>query len=82
MKRLPNHVQTLLWDMDSSKLDIQKHADAIIERVLNAGTLGDWKWLVSHYGEGAVRARLSQKSAFRRDNIRSESRRLASLILK
>jgi hypothetical protein len=80
--KLSENIKRLFWDMDTSKLDTKKYKEVIIERVLNAGSLNDWKWLVANYGTAAIRARLSKKSVLDRDNIRPESRRLASLILK
>ena len=82
MKGLPTNIKRLFWDMDTSKLDTQKYPEVIIERVLNTGSLDDWKWLVANYGNTAIQAQLSKKSALDRDNIRPESRRLASLVLK
>ncbi|MFZ1075450.1 MAG: hypothetical protein WAN50_03695 [Minisyncoccia bacterium] len=82
MTELPANIKRLFWDMDSDALDAEKHADAIIERVLNTGSLADWKWLVQNYGTGAIQSRLSRKTMFGRDNFRPESRRLASLILR
>ncbi len=72
----------LFWDMDSQKLDVHVHAGTIIERVLNDGTLEDWQWLVSTYGSEKIREVLAKKHSFGRDNIRPQSRHLASLILK
>jgi len=82
MERLPSHVQKLFWDVDASKTDPRSKADAIIERVLNYGDLGDWEWLSRYYGKETVREKLSRKNALGRDNLRPESRRLASLIFK
>jgi hypothetical protein len=82
MKGLPTNIKRLFWDMDTSKLDTKKYKEVIIERVLNIGSLDDWKWLVANYGNTAIHAQLSKKSSLGRDNIRPESRRLASLVLK
>lgn len=81
-KDIPTVIQRLFWDMDSQKLDIDAHAKTIIERVLNDGTLSDWQWLVSTYGSGKVREILGEKNLFGRDNVRPQSRHIASLILK
>lgn len=79
---LPSRVQRLFWDADILKIDPDIHADAIMERVLNYGDLGDWQWLARRYGEDAIRQKLSGTSTNRRDNLRPESRRVASLVFK
>ena len=75
-------IQRLFWDVDAGALDVKVHQKTVVERVLNDGTLTDWRWLVSAYGRDGVRDVLSNKGAHGRDGIRAESRRLASLILK
>lgn len=81
-KDISPKTKRLFWDMDSRKLDITTHAKTIIERVLNSGTLADWQWLVSTYGSAKIGDVLREKNSFGRGNIRPQSRRLASLILK
>ena len=82
MNDISPRIQRLFWDMDARKLDIRAHMKTIIERVLNDGTLADWRWLVSVYGRTEVGRVLAKKNKFGRSSIRPESRRLASLILK
>ena len=81
-KDIFSRTKRLFWDMDSHKLDVHAHAKTIIERALNDGTLEDWQWLVSTYGSAKIQDVLREKHSFGRDNIRPQSRRLASLILK
>ena len=81
-KVIPPIIRRLFWDMDAQKLDIRAHAKTIIERVLNDGNLADWRWLVSTYGNGKIQSALAEKSPFGRGNVRQQSRRLASLVLK
>nr|WP_129732211.1 hypothetical protein [Parabacteroides goldsteinii] len=38
----------LFWDIDRNKLDWNKHRAYIVERVLEYGTLSDWKFLRSY----------------------------------
>lgn len=40
----------LFWDTDISRLDAEKHARFIIERVLTSGFLTDWKTILRYYG--------------------------------
>ncbi len=42
--------KTLFWDTDIKKLDYEKHARHIIERVLMRGTLDDWFAIKEYYG--------------------------------
>jgi len=40
----------LFWDIDSSELDLSKHAKFIITRVLQYGLYSDWEKLLAYYG--------------------------------
>lgn len=80
--KLPYSVDKLLWDADKQSLDQEANKQVIIERVLNYGTLADWRWLVERYGIGDVRAVLDMRAATRRSAIRREAYGLASLILR
>ena len=75
-------IKKLFWDTNPDSLDVEKHERAIIERVINYGTLADWRWIVSCYSRNRVQATLHTRSLFARSNIREESRRLAELILQ
>jgi hypothetical protein len=75
-------IQRLFWDMSVHKLDTNTHKKTIIERVLNNGNLSDWKWLLSTYGSKNIKEALARKCFFGRDNIRPQSRHLASLLVK
>src|SRR5436190_23943394 len=41
----------LFWDVDPTKLDAEKHAAQIIERVLEHGGLTEWRLVRRHYGD-------------------------------
>jgi hypothetical protein len=45
--KLGNH---LFWDTDPAKVDPEKHARKIIERVVTRGRLEDWFMIRSYYG--------------------------------
>ncbi len=60
-KRLSNNTQAadqflqklspvLFWDMDKAQIDVDKHAASIIQRVLEFGTLDDWRLTRDFYG--------------------------------
>jgi hypothetical protein len=50
MKRLPQHLRPLFWELQFERLDETRHADSILARVLEHGRLRDVKWLVKTYG--------------------------------
>lgn len=79
---IPVSIRKLLWDADVRALDLVTHQRLIVERVLNYGTLADWRWIVARYGVGAIRALLSERAGASRSAIRDEARHLASLILR
>jgi hypothetical protein len=82
MNELPTSIRKLLWDADPRSLDVDAHRQLIIERVLNYGTLADWRWLIARYGTHSIRALLRARGMFQRSAIRSETRRLATLIIR
>ncbi len=45
-----NLSKTLFWDTDINKLNYEKHARHIIERVLTHGMLKDWFEIKHYYG--------------------------------
>ena len=57
------------WDTDSSRLDLRKNKDYIIERILELGDEKAVKWLFSNYSRNEIRRvlaasrRISRKSA-------------------
>lgn len=44
----------LFWDVDISKLDVEKNSRLIIERVFSLGTLAEMRTLIVHYGKERV----------------------------
>lgn len=45
----------LFWDVDTSELDLKKHASFIVARVLDYGTMKDWLFIKSYYGLDSLR---------------------------
>ena len=82
MNELPTSIQKLLWDADLRSLNVETHQKLIMERVLNYGTLTDWRWLIARYGTHSIRALLQTRSMFERNAIRSEAQQLATLIIR
>ena len=48
-KGIPVRVRRLFWDSDTESLDSSRHANAIIERILELGDLQDVRWLQHRY---------------------------------
>jgi len=46
----------LFWDVDLGDLDVEKHADCILERVLERGRIEDVGWAMHAYGLERIRA--------------------------
>jgi hypothetical protein len=80
-KSLSRSARRLFWDMDVDSLDLYTHRKTIIERIVNDGTLADWRWLRATYGPEEIKRTLESGRLFKRNAVRMQSRRLASLIL-
>lgn len=46
---------TLFWDTRRENIDEERHAGQIIERVVERGTLNEWKATRAHYGDERLR---------------------------
>jgi DNA-binding transcriptional regulator YiaG len=60
-RKLPPAMQRLFWDTDMHKLDLVRHTDYIITRVLEKGDLEDWNWLRWTYGAARI-ARVAKEN--------------------
>ncbi len=47
---IQNLSKHLFWDVDASTLDIEKHQNLIVSRVLEYGMLDDFRQLQSYFG--------------------------------
>lgn len=47
--------RTLFWDTDYAKLDWEKNASYIVDRVMQRGTVEDFKTILAHYGRKRLR---------------------------
>lgn len=45
MAVFPPEVRRLLWDVDPDDLDLERHLDFLIERVMTRGSLAAMQWL-------------------------------------
>jgi transcriptional regulator with XRE-family HTH domain len=60
-RKLPPAMRHLFWDTDRHKLDLVRHTDYIITRVLEKGDLEDWHWLRWTYGAARI-ARVAKEN--------------------
>ena len=44
----------LFWDVNKDDLDMEKHSQYIIKRVLEYGMLQDWNIVKQYYGLGSI----------------------------
>ncbi len=47
--------KALFWDVDPDRIDVHKHAQYIVERVLTRGTLEDFRLIKAYYGKAKIR---------------------------
>jgi hypothetical protein len=57
------------WDVDPAKLDPEKHAKQIIDRVLVVGALEGWHAIRRHYGDDRLRSVVTQLRSISPQNI-------------
>jgi hypothetical protein len=67
--KVPESLKTLFWDVDWGNIDISRHRDFIIERILNMGDEVSIGWLWKVFSEAEIcfvvrnSRRLSKKTA-------------------
>lgn len=67
--RIPKKFNKYFWDIDISKLDIDKRSNYVTERLLELGDIDALLWLKNTYGDNALKEvvrssrRLGRKSA-------------------
>ena len=47
--------RTLFWDVDYNTIDMDKNAPFIVERVLNRGTIEDFRAILKYYGKQGLK---------------------------
>lgn len=52
--------EQLFWDIDKQNFDTEKNKTLIIERVLNYGTLSEFKSILDYYGYETIRQELKR----------------------
>ena len=69
---------TLFWDTDPKKIDPEKNARYIIERVLEYGDLKEAGWVFAHYSKEKIREVIHLP----RVQLRPQSKALWNLMVK
>lgn len=54
-RRIPGFAEWLFWEYDVRALDLAAHADTIIARVIEHGTLREVQWLLREMGPDRIR---------------------------
>jgi len=70
--------QSLFWDVDPKKIDAEKNARYIIERVLDFGNDEEIRWLFERYPKALLQEVLHHS----RSSLHEKSKALWSLVLK
>lgn len=70
--------ESLFWDTDPMKVDPEKNARYIIERVLDFGTMNELRWLFSYYPRSTLKQTLEEP----RSVLQRKSKALWSLVLQ
>ncbi len=70
--------QSLFWDTDPKKIDAEKNARYVIERVLDFGNDDEVRWLFGHYRRALLREVLHAS----RSGLHKKSKALWSLVLQ
>ncbi|MBP7194248.1 MAG: hypothetical protein KBA79_00345 [Candidatus Cloacimonetes bacterium] len=52
--------QTLFWDVRTDTLDLQRHRNYIIPRVMDYGSIDEVRFVLSHYPEEVIKTALIQ----------------------
>lgn len=69
--------QALFWDVNPDKINTEKNAQYIIERVLDFGTDDEVRWLYHFYDKSLLKSVIGRSRS-----LRSETKNLWTLLLK
>ena len=53
--------QTLFWDADPKKIDLNKNKRYVIERILDRGRLDEYKWLRDTYSPEDIKNTITRE---------------------
>lgn len=57
----PDTMHWLFWDVDLEQLEVERHAEYILSRVLDRGRIDDVSWALQTYGEDRIHAFLCER---------------------
>ena len=60
-KGLPEYIRALFWDFDPQIIDINKHSDLIISRIMERGSWQSMQWLQRTYSPRALKNFLERR---------------------
>jgi hypothetical protein len=60
--------QSLFWDTDPARIDPEKHAQYIIERVADLGKDAEVRWMLDYYDKPTLRRVISKSRCLRPDS--------------
>ncbi len=69
--------QALFWDTDPKKIDVEKNAQYIIERIADLGNDKEARWVLDHYDRSFLRDVISKSRS-----LRPSTKNLWTLMLK
>jgi len=55
--------QSLFWDVDPTKIDLEKNARYVIERILDFGDQYELSWMAHYYPESLIKDVVKQSRA-------------------
>ena len=67
---IPNLSKTAFWDMDFDKLDFEKNAVFIMEKVFNYGLWDDQLAIVRYYGEERIKKEVVKGAYYKKKVFR------------
>jgi hypothetical protein len=62
---LPEFVSRLLWDVDPSRIDLQRDAGLIFERIMSRGSWDAMNWLRARYSRDEIASFVRKEGARR-----------------
>jgi len=51
---LPERLHWLFWEVDPWEIDVERHADYVIARIVERGRMEDVDWVLATYGDDRV----------------------------
>lgn len=60
--------KSLFWDVDYDTIDWDKHAPYVVERVINRGTLAEFKIIKNYYGKAKLK-KITKQFRYMNDEV-------------